>query len=377
VTLLRRLLRGTLAAVLGILVVAVTVLALMRWQAARRVRVSSGEAAPGTGRFVRAHDVELFVQERGDPSRPAVVFVHGTGAWSETWLPAMDAVAAAGFHAVALDLPPFGYSQRPDPSRYDKTEQGRRIAALLDALGLERPVLVGHSFGGGPTVEAVLAAPERVRGLVLVDAALGIREAGQPPGSGPMLARAFLSIRPLRDAVVAALLSNPRFTRRLLQSFVADPAVATDERVAIYQRPLAVRGTTRAFGHWLPALLLPDAKARSENPASYAALRLPVVALWGDRDTITPLAQGQRVVGLVPGARLVVLPGLGHIPQIEGPEPFHRALVEALAGLEPWPRRRPAASSAGGVVNRRRPRGTSCDEWLSGPAAARRTGSRP
>jgi pimeloyl-ACP methyl ester carboxylesterase len=282
---------------------------------------------------VRAHDVELFVQERGDPSRPAVVFVHGTGAWSETWLPAMDAVAAAGFHAVALDLPPFGYSQRPDPPRYDKREQGRRIAGLLDALGLARPILVGHSFGGGPTVEAVLAEPERVRALVLVDAALGIRESGRPAAAGSTLARGFLSIRPLRDAVVAAFLSNPRFTRRLLQSFVADPAVATDERVAIYQRPLAVRGTTRAFGQWLPALLLPDAHARSEDPGEYERLRVPVVALWGDRDTITPLDQGQRVVGLVPGARLVVLPGIGHIPQIEDADAFNRALVEVLGAL--------------------------------------------
>jgi pimeloyl-ACP methyl ester carboxylesterase len=243
--------------------------------------------------------------------------------------------AAAGFHAVALDLPPFGYSQRPDRPRYGKQEQGRRIAALLDAMRLERPVLVGHSFGGGPTVEAVLAAPERVRAVVLVDAALGIREAGQPPSPGPLPARALLAAGPLRDSVVAAFLTNPRFTRRLLQSFVADPAVATDARVAVYQRPLAVRGTTRAFGQWLPALVLPDPLAASEDPGVYARLRLPVVALWGDRDTITPLAQGQRLVGLVPGARLVVLPGIGHIPQIEDAEAFNRALVGVLGGLEP------------------------------------------
>jgi pimeloyl-ACP methyl ester carboxylesterase len=247
----------------------------------------------------------------------------------------MEAVAAAGFHAVALDLPPFGYSQRPDPPRYGKREQGRRIAALLDAMGLARPVLVGHSFGGGPTVEAVLADPERVRGLILVDAALGIRETGQPPAPGSALARGFLSIGPLRDAVVATFLSNPRFTRRLLRSFVADPAVATDARVAVYQRPLAVRGTTRAFGQWLPALLLADAQARSEDPAEYARLRLPVVAVWGERDTVTPPDQGRRVAGLVPGARLVVLPGVGHIPQIEDADGFNRALVGVLGGLEP------------------------------------------
>ena len=332
---IRAIVRWTLRILLGAVVIAAVALAVMRWKADRREQQVAAEVAPRTGRFVKAHDVELFVQERGDPTRPAVVFVHGTGAWSETWLPAMDAVAAAGLHAVALDLPPFGYSQRPDPPRYGKQEQGRRIAALLDAMALVRPVLVGHSFGAGPTVEAVLAGPDRVRALVLVDAALGIREAGQAPASGSPLARGFLSVGPLRDAVVATVFSNPRYTRKLLQSFVADPAVATDARVAIYQRPLAVRGTTRAFGQWLPALLLPDPQARSEDPGEYARLRLPVVALWGDRDSITPLAQGQRVVGLVPGARLVVLPGVGHIPQIENADAFNKGLVEALDGLEP------------------------------------------
>ena len=332
---IRRLARWTFRATLAVLAILVIALAVMRAQALRRETAIAAEAAPSGGRFVRAHDVDLFTQERGDPSRPAVVFVHGTGAWSETWLPAMDAVAAAGFRAIALDLPPFGYSQRPEPPRYDKQEQGRRIAGLLDAMGLERPILVGHSFGGGPTVEAVLADPERIRALILVDAALGIREDGAAPESGSALARGVLSVGPLRDALVAAFLTNPRFTRRLLQSFVADPAVATDARVAIYQRPLSVRGTTRSFGQWLPALVLPDARARSEDPAQYARLRLPVVAVWGDRDTVTPLDQGKRVVSLVPEARLVVLPGIAHIPQIEDADAFNRALVGVLGGLAP------------------------------------------
>jgi pimeloyl-ACP methyl ester carboxylesterase len=329
------LVRWSLRAAIAVLAMAAIALAVMRWQATRRETRSAAETAPRSGRYVRAHDVELFVQERGDPARPAVVFVHGTGAWSETWLPAMDAAAAAGFRAVALDLPPFGYSLRPDRPRYDKREQGRRIAALLDAMALERPVLVGHSFGGGPTVEAVLAGPQRVRGLVLVDAALGIRDDGVPPSSGSAVARGLLSVGPMREALVATFLTNPRFTRRLLQSFVADPAIATDARVAVYQRPLSVRGTTRAFAQWLPALVLPDPLASSEDPTVYARLRLPVVALWGDRDTVTPLDQGRRVVGLVTGARLVVLPGIGHIPQIEDAAAFNRALVGVLGGIAP------------------------------------------
>ena len=71
------------------------------------------------------------------------------------------------------------------------------------------------------------------------------------------------------------------------------------------------------------------------NPSLLKQLMLPVVALWGDRDTVTALDQGRRVVSLVPGARLVVLPGIGHIPQIEDADAFNRALVEVLGGLSP------------------------------------------
>src|SRR5262249_23201258 len=149
-----------------------------RWQANARETVKAEDGAPRTGRYVAAGDVAMFVQEVGRAEGTAVVFVHGTGAWSETWRESLATLAEAGYRAIAIDLPPFGYSQRPAQPLYGKHDQGKRIVAALDALGIRQAVLVGHSFGGGPTVEAALLAPERVRGLVLVDAALAIRPDG-------------------------------------------------------------------------------------------------------------------------------------------------------------------------------------------------------
>jgi pimeloyl-ACP methyl ester carboxylesterase len=330
---LRRLARVVVRVGLLLLLAAVLVLGACRWQAGRRERDVARQAAPPGGRFVQAADVVLYVQEAGRPEAPAVLFVHGTGAWSETWRGAMTAAAAAGFHAVAIDLPPFGYSQRPDGGRYGKLDQGRRIVGALDGLGIGQVVLVGHSFGGGPTVEAALQVPGRVRGLVLVDAALAIGTGAEPgPAPSPLL-RGALALSPLRDAVVATFLSNPRFTRRLLLSFIADPAAATPERVALYQRPLSVEGTTRAMGQWLPALLTPRETARSEDPAAYAGLSMPVFLIWGDRDTVTPLEQGRRLATLAPHAELAVLGGVGHIPQIESPARFEELLVKLLGSL--------------------------------------------
>jgi pimeloyl-ACP methyl ester carboxylesterase len=179
--------------------------------------------------------------------------------------------------------------------------------------------------------------PARVRALVLVDAALGIVADGDTPAPPSALIRTVLAVGPLRTGLVAAFLTNPRFTRRLLQGFVADPGVATDERVAVYQRPLTLVGSTAAVAAWLPELVAPPAPSRSESAAAYRTLTMPVTAIWGDRDTVTPLAQGEQLVALVPHGRLEVLPGVGHIPQIESPAAFNAVLVRALTALPAGP----------------------------------------
>lgn len=326
---IRWLLRFVIVAVIAALVVPAACVAL----AARRERDHAAVVAPKTGRFVTAGDVQMYVQEAGPLNGPLVVLMHGTGAWSETWRATLDALAANGWRAMAIDLPPFGYSERPRGGRYAKAEQGARIVGLLETLGVPSAVLVGHSFGGGPTVEAALQAPARVRGLVLVDAALGIVGETAPAAERSALVRGALDSGLVRTSLVAAFLTNPLFTRQLLRSFVADPAAATDARVAVYQRPLSVWGTTAAVATWLPQLVAPPAPSRSESPAAYRELAMPVVAIWGDRDTVTPLSQGEQLVALVPHGKLEVISGVGHIPQIENPDELNARLVRALAPL--------------------------------------------
>lgn len=328
---MRRLLRLIVRVCAAVLLLAGIGLLASACQAQRREALVVAEAAAATGRFVRAGDVDLFVQEAGPVHGPAVLLVHGTGAWSETWRESMTALAAAGYRAIAVDLPPFGYSQRPASHDYTRHAQGERLVALLDTLEVDDVILVGHSFGAGPTVEAALVAQDRVRALVLVDAALGIRPDHEAPAPPSLPVRALLAVPPIRDAVVAAFLTNPALTRRLLQSFIDDPARATDERVEVYQRPLAVQGTTASVGAWLPNLLGSGSDAASEHEASYRAMRFPVSVIWGARDTITPLEQGYHLVAITPGAELLLLDDVGHIPQLEDPAAFNALLLQAVA----------------------------------------------
>jgi pimeloyl-ACP methyl ester carboxylesterase len=323
-----------LGALLGVAVLAVVlVLVGFRWQAERREVQSAAQLAPGGGRLVQAADVMVFVQEAGPRDGPAVLFIHGTGAWSETWRDSMQTLARAGFHAIALDLPPFGFSQRPATARYGRQDQARRIIGVLDALGIERATLVGHSFGGGPTVEAAFLAPQRVEALVLVDVALGLGAAPSQPG----LLQQALEWQPVRDAVVATFLTNPLFTKRLLGMFIADAAHAKPERVLVYQRPLGVAGSTPAIGAWLPSLFKTETDAASARPAAYASLPMPVKIIWGSLDTITPQSQGEQLAALVPGAQLHLMPNVGHIPQIEDGPQFNALLLKLMGPLKALP----------------------------------------
>ena len=98
----------------------------------------------------------------------------------------------------------------------------------------------------------------------------------------------------------------------------------------LLKRPFRLNGTTEELAQWLPTLLLPPRDALSILPDSYASLSLPTGIIWGAEDTATPLSQGQELESLIPGATLTVLPGLGHIPQIEDPAAFQKALLDTL-----------------------------------------------
>src|SRR4030095_12566961 len=143
-------------------------------------------------------------------------------------------------------MPPFGYSERPTNADYGDEAQGRRILGVIAALRLERVTLVGHSFGARPTMEAFFLDNARIARLVLVDAALGLDTTARSAGSA---VRAALAATPVRDALVSATLTNPRFTARLLRGLVADTSAVTQELITILLQPFARQRATHMCLH--------------------------------------------------------------------------------------------------------------------------------
>src|SRR5262245_24029696 len=96
----------------------------------------------------------VFVPGEGPSDGMSVVLFHGTAAWSELWRHTSDVLAQAGFHVIALDLPPFGFSDRP--GNYTRQDQATRINDVLEALEAPPAIIVGHSFGAGAATELVM-----------------------------------------------------------------------------------------------------------------------------------------------------------------------------------------------------------------------------
>jgi abhydrolase domain-containing protein 6 len=286
------------------------------------VKLGAPPAAPGWhARALRAGDVTLAAFETGSarPGAPAVLLLHGLGHWSEgAWgrlVPHLDPAA----RYVALDLPGFGASEKPEAA-YDLPFFRRALDAAVAALELERFALVGHSLGGLLAADHAGRHPARVTRLALI----------APPG----FAR---SPRHLLYALAAGparrLFARPpsrALVARILRRAVADPAALDPALVegvfALAQEP----GVRRALAGVYAGALHAYTHARSLQ-AGFARYGGPVFCAWGAHDRYIPSTALRAVRRVYPHARTLVLPNSGHLATIEEPEALAAALRAFLA----------------------------------------------
>ena len=211
-------------------------------------------------------------------SGPPVVLIHGGASDSRDWVGAMAALSHR-YSLYAPDLIGYGQSDRKEEGYYlsDFTEF---ITGFIEVLGLEKPALVGHSFGGRLCLEIAFQHPEKVRKLVLIDAA-GL---GKVSRLGSVILTVFWTIRKL-------LRQKQPFPK-----FLARDGEDTT---------------------WLCVEELPK-------------LRTPTLLIWKRHDLYLPLAIARRAKALIPGAHLEVLPGYGHAPHGQNKDAFNRLLLDFL-----------------------------------------------
>ena len=323
--------------IIAFLVTAITVtLVYNTIRSISREASSIEELAPQTGEFVIADGVKIFFQELGPSDGIPVILLHGTGSWSEIWRETMIALSDIGYRAIAIDIPPFGFSEKLEGSNQFTTEkQGQRLNTVLKVLNINKGVLVGHSVGGRPTLEALLNNQDRIERLVLVDVALGFsvdslrpQFAQNDPG---FLLKSIFQLKPLRNAMFRTVGTNPIFTRSQLEAFVYNKAAVIPSHIEMLQKPLSIQGTSTSNADWFEYLTISSPhQGLSTDFENFRAVNIPTLIIWGDKDDITPLWQGIYLSQLFSNSELSIMEDVGHIPYIEDTERFNELLIEFL-----------------------------------------------
>ncbi len=264
---------------------------------------------------IAVNGIRLNVQRAGEG--PPLVLLHGFTGSAATWAPHLDAFTGH-FSVIAVDLPGHGASDAlPDPARYGMEQCVSDLLALFDRLEIARASLLGYSMGGRVALNLAIAAPERIRALVLESASPGIADLEE------RLARrrsdAALADMIEREGIEAFVDYWERLS--LFVSQAALPASIRDrqraQRLANSARGLAT--SLRCIG---TGMMEPLHDRLGE-------VRLPVLLIAGGLDE-KYCRLGKSMAGAIPTARLVVVPDAGHSVHLEQPEAFHRHVLEFL-----------------------------------------------
>ncbi|MFA1546723.1 alpha/beta fold hydrolase [Actinomadura chokoriensis] len=295
----RRLLAAVLAAF-----VAATVFSL-GYNAATAGRAEE----PGGMRFVPADGIRTRYRAWGGDG-PPVVLVHGFAESADTWS-RVGGLLAAHRRVYALDLSGWGYSRRRGP--YDAEHGAAQVLGFLDAMRLDRAVLVGHSTGAAVVAEAALRAPGRVGGLVLLDGdALDTGAGAGADGLKRVL------IDPYRTTLLRLAVRSDWVIRRIYGAQCGPACPRLDDAgVDQWRRPLQVAGAEHALWSMKGVVGLPAARV-----AELARVAVPKKVVFGSEDEVfsrsspydTAKAIGAPAPTIIPGARHLAL--ISHSGQV-------------------------------------------------------------
>ncbi len=281
------------------------------------------------GRRVKVGDRDIFVRTtpaRSDDAEPAL-YVHGLGGASTNWTDLADLLSpfVAG---EALDLPGFGRSG-PAPS-YSLTAHAQVVIDYLEQRG---PVhLFGNSMGGAISIMVAARRPDLVRTLTLISPAVSDLRPRRGGADPRMLALIVPGVGPLLQRRLETLPAKAR-VRVVLELCFADPSIVPaarfEEAVEELQARAGLRWTGTAMAHSLRSIVGSYLGARS-TWARLAKITAPTLVVWGTEDRLVSSRLAPRVARAIPDSRLLLLPHIGHVAQMEDPVTTARAVLGLL-----------------------------------------------
>jgi pimeloyl-ACP methyl ester carboxylesterase len=261
------------------------------------------------GPYVQVDGTAIAYRRWGRDGSPVVLvsgFIEPSWVWQK-----VGTLLGRRHHVYALDLPPFGFSERRGP--YTLAHWTQLVLDFEKALRISRPILVGHSLGAAVVVSAEVADPRSAAGVVLLDGD------ALPGGHGPGFLTDLL-VPPWYTSVYRIVTGSDWIFRRGLRSaWGSGSPPFTNAFIAAWQRPFQVQGTAAAFasmiGHGVQGVDL----------ATLRRVRGPRVVVWGAQDHVDSVDAGRRTAAVL-HARFVAIPGAGHLSMLAAPRAVARAI---------------------------------------------------
>ena len=282
--------------------------------AALTERVSEGLSSSRRSYTVRGGGgLRLHVREWGKPDGPPILFIHG---WSQNhlcWAKQYESSLTDEFRLVAYDLRGHGMSEAPpEPEHYTADELwADDLAAIMNELRLDRPVLVGWSYGAFVICDYVRAhGQDKVAAINFVEGTARLGEAAFGTLIGPGFLDHFV------DATVDDLPTNIRAMRSFVRACLVKPVSDDDLETAVCWNVVVPANVRAALG----------ARAIDDDDV-LRALEVPMLVTHGRMDTVVLPAMADHVLATCPTAEASWYDGVGHAPHLEEPERFNRELA--------------------------------------------------
>jgi pimeloyl-ACP methyl ester carboxylesterase len=250
---------------------------------------------------------------------PTLVMIHGFSASTRDW---DDWIRILGPHyrIISIDLPGHGLTSAPKGYKASIDGYADLIDSVTARLGAQKFVIIGNSMGGGTAWDFALRHPDRLDGLVLVDAAGWARPKGQDEGKGPIIFKIMRS--KLGLAVLRQIDVKPLIGQGLKSAFV-DEKLVTPALIDRYS------DFARAPGHRDILMSIQSGARTPVTEATMATIKVPTLIMHGRQDHLIPFAQGQAFARVIPGSTLIAYDGVGHVPMEQIPD-------KSAADLDGW-----------------------------------------
>jgi magnesium chelatase accessory protein len=273
--------------------------------------------------FTTMAGVRIHYQEAGDEKAPCMILIHGFISSTLIWSGVFLRLAKAGFRVIAIDLPGYGYSDKPANGRYTIDAQAHAVLGLMDRLGIEKATIVGASYGGAVAATMALDSHERVDRLVLIGAV-----SSDEPKKKLLLRISSLPV--IGDLVTPLFLGSRWVLRKRMEEMYRRIGTPLDEHMLEARHHLLAtanmqRAMIRTVRRWSANRIARDAHL----------IRKPTMLVWGDEDNHIPISNAFALRDAIPNARLIIFRNCGHLPPTEYPERFVEVVAEFCKAEEP------------------------------------------